>query len=167
MGIFIGEAAFTLTPVGLGVKDLTKVVWAAGSLNITVEGTTAWEALSLGAEEGGGATFGKALSSQYRTTFFEAYPELEGQVVVHHAVEQQVLKRFPGIVTEEEIHSLENLRGIPKDLNNGLHLRTIRLEWNRFYKLTPNPTKEQLLEKASEIDMKFGVQFNPPIGGDW
>ena len=38
-----------------------------------------------------GAKFGKAKSSDYRSTFFEANPDLQGQVVVHHAVEQQAL----------------------------------------------------------------------------
>jgi hypothetical protein len=35
-----------------------------------------------------GATFGRAVSTEYRETFFAANPDLEGQVVVHHAVEQ-------------------------------------------------------------------------------
>jgi hypothetical protein len=51
---------------------------------------------------------------------FEAHPELEeikDQIIVHHAVEKVVLTRFPGIVTKEEIHSIENLRGILKGTN--------------------------------------------------
>jgi hypothetical protein len=116
-----------------------------------------------------GASFGKALSNDYRATFFAANPELEGQVVVHHAVEQQVLTKFPGVVTEAEIHSLENLRGIPKAINSDVHLSQIRVEWNRFYKpfieSGTSPTKAQLLEKAAEIDAKFGSKFTPPVGG--
>ncbi|PPK44426.1 LysM domain-containing protein [Trinickia symbiotica] len=111
----------------------------------------------------GGATFGNAVSTDYRTTFFDAYPDLQGQVVVHHAVEQQVLTRYPGLVWQEEIHSLENLRGIPNELNSDLHLSQIRREWNQFYRQTPNPTKDMLLEKATEIDAKYGSQFNPPV----
>jgi hypothetical protein len=90
-------------------------------------------------------------------------------VVVHHAVEQQVLSKFPGVVTESEVHSLENLRGIPNELNTDLHLSQIRTAWNRFYKpfieSGTQPTQAQLLQKAAEIDAKFGSQFNPPIGG--
>jgi hypothetical protein len=84
-------------------------------------------------------------------------------VVVHHAVEQQVLKRYPGVVSESEIHSLENLRGVPKDLNPDLHLSTIRREWNQFYRENPSPTKQDFLKKATEIDTKYGAQFNPPV----
>jgi pyruvate-formate lyase-activating enzyme len=84
-------------------------------------------------------------------------------------VEQQVLTKFPGVVTEAEIHSLQNLRGIPKAINSELHLSQIRVEWNRFYepfKLSrTSPTKAQLLEKAAEIDAKFGSKFTPPVGG--
>ena len=115
------------------------------------------------------ATFGNASSTDYRTTFFEANPQLEGQVVVHHAVEQQVLKKFPGVVTESEIHSIENLRGIPMTVNSDLHLSQIRIEWNKFYKpfrmSGTTPTKAQLLQKASEIDAQFGSGFMPTVGG--
>jgi hypothetical protein len=112
----------------------------------------------------GGAKFGTAVSNDYRATFFEAHPELEGQVVVHHAVEQQALTRYPGAVSEAEMHSLENLRGIPNELNSDLHISQIRREWNQFYRENPNATRQQLLQKATEIDTKYGSQFNPPVG---
>jgi RHS repeat-associated protein len=111
------------------------------------------------------AKFGNATSNAYRTTFFDANRELEGEVVVHHAVEQQTLTRFPNTVSETEINSLENLRGIPKEINPDLHLSKIRTEWNQFYRQNPNPTQQQLLQKATEIDMKYGSQFKPPVGG--
>ncbi|MGY0695009.1 hypothetical protein ACW2QC_19980 [Virgibacillus sp. FSP13] len=99
----------------------------------------------------------------YRKTFFEAYPELEGSVVVHHAVEQQVLKRFPNLFSLEEIHALENLRGIPKEINNDIHLSKIRKDWNRFYRNHPNPTKEEVINYMIELDKKYGEKFNPPV----
>jgi hypothetical protein len=37
---------------------------------------------------------------------------------VHHAVEQQALRRYPGLITDAEMNSLENLRGIPKNINS-------------------------------------------------
>ena len=88
---------------------------------------------------------------------------LQGEVWVHHAVERQVQKRYSGLVKDSEMHSLENLRGIPKEINNDVHFSKIRKEWNSFYKTNPNPTKQQLLDKATEIDDKFGKQFNPPV----
>ena len=104
----------------------------------------------------------------YKKVFFDEYPELEGKVVVHHGVEQQILKKpqTKHLFTEEEMHSLTNLRGIPKELNSDLHLSKIRKEWNRFYKEVPNPTKEQLLNKRLEIDKKYGELFNPPVKFD-
>ena len=110
------------------------------------------------------ATFGEAITDDYRGTFFAANPDLQGQVIVHHAVEQQVLTRYPGLVSTTEVHSLENLRGIPTELNSDIHLSKIRREWNEFYRKTPSPTKEMLLQKATEIDKKFGSQFIPPRG---
>lgn len=109
----------------------------------------------------GGAAFGKATSTNYRAAFYAAHPELKGKVVVHHAIEQQALTRYPGVVSEAEIHSLENLRGIPNEINSDVHLSQIRREWNKFYRQNPASTKQQLLQQATEIDEKFGSQFRP------
>jgi hypothetical protein len=111
------------------------------------------------------ATLGNALSNNYRATFFKANPELEGQVVVHHGVPQLTLKRYPSEITESEIHSIENLRGIPKELNSDLHLKRISKGWTQFYAANPNATREQLLQKATEVDLKYGGLFKPPVGG--
>jgi len=101
----------------------------------------------------------------YKKVFFDEYPDLKGKVVVHHAVEQQVLRKpqTQGLFSEAEIHSIDNLRGIPNEANSDLHLSKIRKEWNRFYKEYPNPTKDDLLSKKAEIDNKYGHLFNPPI----
>lgn len=115
----------------------------------------------------GGATVGLASTNSYRATFFAANPSLSSStIVVHHAIEQQVLSRYPGLFTEAEINSLENLRGIPKEANSELHLSAIRKEWNKFYRenLSGHTTREDILEKATEIDKKYGSQFNPAIG---
>ena len=111
------------------------------------------------------ATVGRAASTDYATTFFTKHPHLEGKVVVHHAVEQQVLERYPGVFTPEEIHSLENLRGIPKGLDADLHKSCIRKEWNEFYRANPanTMTKQKVLDKAAEIDEKYGHLFEPKV----
>ncbi|WP_315763601.1 hypothetical protein [Sphingomonas sp. Y38-1Y] len=118
---------------------------------------------AAGTRNAEGARFGNAVSTDYRGTFFAANPSLEGKVVVHHAVEQQVLTRYPGVVTEGQMHSLENLRGIPNERNSELHLSQIRREWNKFYRENSTATQQQLLDKATEIDAKYGTQFNPPV----
>lgn len=62
------------------------------------------------------------------------------------------------------MHSLENLRGIPKgDVNNRVHLSQLRKEWNRFYRDNPNPSKQDLLDHATKLDKKYGSEFDPPI----
>jgi hypothetical protein len=110
------------------------------------------------------AKFGTSVRKDYRKTFFEAFPELtETDYVIHHAIEQQALMNFPGVITEAEMHSLQNLRGIPKTINSDVHLRRIRSEWDDFYLDNPNPTKQQLLQKAKEIDDLLGNHFYPPV----
>ncbi len=102
-------------------------------------------------------------SSDYRETFFAAHPALRDKVVVHHSVEQQVLKRYPGLFTEAEIHALKNLRGVPKSINPELHLSTIRRAWNDFYRTHPRPTKQEVLDFAGQLDRQFGALFEPPL----
>lgn len=108
------------------------------------------------------ATFGSSTTTAYRDTFLTANPNV-GDVWVHHAVERQVLKNYPGVITESEMHSLENLRGIPADINSDLHLSKIRMEWNEWYENNPSATKADFLKKATEIDMKYGNKFEPPL----
>ncbi|MCZ4083353.1 putative T7SS-secreted protein [Streptomyces antarcticus] len=111
-----------------------------------------------------GASVGYTDSFSYKKTFFAEHPELKGKVVVHHAIEQQTLNRYPGLFKPEEIHSIENLRGIPKgDINSRIHLSEIRVEWNRFYESHPNPTRQEVLDHATKIDDKLGNWFSPRI----
>jgi rhs-family protein len=119
------------------------------------------EEMSAGAGESGTPSS----KIDYKEVFFKEHPELRGEVWVHHGVEQQVLTKpqTKGLFSYEEMHSLDNLRGIPKEINSDLHLSKIRKEWNKFYKEFPNPTKEQLLQKRLDIDKKYGHLFKPPI----
>ncbi len=69
-------------------------------------------------------------------------------------------------LTISEMNSLENLRGIPKDINGEVHLKAIRKKWNEFYALNPdgpNMSKQKLLDFAKKIDDDFGHLFLPPI----
>ncbi len=111
------------------------------------------------------ATVGRASTLAYRDTFFASNPAIRGKVVVHHAVEQQVATRYPHLFAPDELNSLENLRGIPNSLDDTLHKTLIRREWNEFYRLHPasTTTRTQLMEKATEIDRKFGHLFDPPL----
>ena len=74
-----------------------------------------------------------------------------------------MLHRNTGVVTASEIHSLANLRGIPLAMNSRVHLSQIRKAWNGFYKQFPNPTKQQLLDFATQVDDQFGHLFDPPV----
>jgi len=110
------------------------------------------------------AFFSRASRKDYAETFFEAFPKLRGKVWVHHAVEQQALDKYPGLITEEELNSLANLRGIPNEINPQVHLRRIRRLWDNFYAKHPNGVKkEELLEYAKKIDDLLGDKFVPPI----
>jgi RHS repeat-associated protein len=154
-----GDIAATLIGAGAakllkdGLKEADAASHVTSELDDVAGGVTTSE-----------ASVGYSDSTDYRGTFFGENPDLQGQVVVHHAVEQQVLKRYPGLFDVTEIHSLENLRGIPLESNNTLHLSQIRRSWNGFYRTNPAPTREDVLSHATEVDRLFGSQFLPPIG---
>lgn len=127
----------------------------------TPEKTVQTEGFDQADPEWGGPTVTE--SRAYQRTFFKENPGLRGKVVVHHAIEQQVQKLYPGVISTEELHSIGNLRGIPKDKNKELHLRQLRDEWNRFYETHPTATREELNEKVADIDRQYGGEFDPPV----
>ncbi|MBD2207033.1 DUF4157 domain-containing protein [Calothrix sp. FACHB-1219] len=55
---------------------------------------------------------------------------------VHHAIELQVLSRYPGVFTPNELNDFPNMRGILTEEagRNALHNSYIRLVWNRHYR---------------------------------
>lgn len=147
-------------------NEETKVNWGIFNLQQTVfelAGANTTFALNNRTIRSYTARVGQSTSNDYRSTFFEANPELKGQVVVHHAVEQQVRKLYPNAFTNSQMHSLENLRGVQLSDNNVLHLSVIRRLWNSFYRDNPNATAEQILEQVTKIDKDYGSQFRPAL----
>ena len=73
-------------------------------------------------------------------------------------------RRYPGLFSPNEIHSLENLRGIPKGVvNNRVHLSAIRNLWNDFYGNNPSPTRQDVLDYVTSVDDLLGQWFNPRV----
>lgn len=109
------------------------------------------------------ATVGWTEDFNYRSTFAKAHPDVK-DVWVHHAVPQNVLTRYPGLFKPQEIHSVENLAGIPKGaINNKIHLGEIRSSWNDFFKTHAHPSRQDVLDHATKIYLKLGVFFSPSV----
>lgn len=70
---------------------------------------------------------------------------------------------YPGVIKPQQIHSLENLRGIPNEVNSEVHLSQIRRDWNRFYRSHPTATLDELLAYATELDLRYGARFLPEV----
>jgi hypothetical protein len=67
-------------------------------------------------------------------------------------------------VNPSELHSIENLRGIPKgSINNRVHLSAIRKDWNELYRNNPNSSRQDVPDWATKIDDECGDQFDPPV----
>ena len=46
---------------------------------------------------------------------------------VHHAIELQVLDRFPGAFSEAELNAVENMRGVPPELEGKMQLHQSKI----------------------------------------
>jgi hypothetical protein len=156
---FDGNEDSFVTGLGEGMKDLPEVK------------ENGPEGIDFAAEGGKAGVLSENITSpeiiDYKKVFFEKYPDRKGKVVVHHSVEQQVLRKFSGMFSVEEINKVNSLRGIPISINNEVHLSEIRREWNKFYKAIRKgeiaAIKGNFIKKAQEIDVMFGDQFDPPV----
>lgn len=159
------EAFARALPTTSGAPEITSTRRGANDFALAPETSDSGDRWPLTTDDGIAAQIGEATTIDYRGTFFTEHPELKGLVVVHHAVERQAARIYPDIVTELKIHSLENLRGIPKGwINSRIHLSEIRIAWNVFYKQNPNATLQDLLDQATINDHYFGMWFTPQIG---
>lgn len=70
---------------------------------------------------------------------------------IHHAIERQVLTRYPGVFNQREINDFGNMRGIPTE-NAGLkqlHNRSIRDQWDYHYRKLDATIVENGLEPGT------------------
>jgi hypothetical protein len=121
------------------------------------------KAESVGAASLPRARVGWTEDFNYRRTFAKAHPDVK-DVWVHHAVPQNVLTRYPGLFKPQEIHSAENLAGVPGGrINQDIHLSEIRRSWDDFYRTHAAPSRQDVLDHASRIYLKVGVFFSPSV----
>ncbi|MBK8209067.1 MAG: hypothetical protein IPK78_03075 [Rhodospirillales bacterium] len=96
---------------------------------------------------------------------------------VHHAIELQVLDRYPNVFSEPELNAFQNMRGIETELasRRQLHNSKVREIWDRHYRridrevdglgLKPGTTsynnfvRRNLEEARNEIDHVVGQFF--------
>jgi hypothetical protein len=77
---------------------------------------------------------------------------------------RKVFLKYNGAIPIEELHAPNNLRGIPNYLNNAIHLKLIHDEWNQFYQSHDVATAQEIRQKVTEIDKKYGIYFAPQQG---
>ena len=70
----------------------------------------------------------------------------------------EALKKRPGLFTADELNAVTNLRAIPTELNNTMHLSEIHADlWASFWQNNPHATKEQVLQFAEWIDGEYNL----------
>lgn len=101
------------------------------------------------------------MEKEYREIYLQANPHYKNYSKpfdVHHRIPQDLLTRHPDWFSHKEIHGADNLVGIPR--STGAH-KLVNQEWKKFWKDYPNATKQDLLNKVSEIDKKYGADYLP------
>ena len=117
--------------------------------------------------------FGTGATINHLTNFDKAFPNVRVNMQVHHAYPRRAFTNYPQLgVTANQLHSLENLRGIKNTTllpgtNTRLHTH-ITNKWQQefFPNFTQNnsvPTIQHVQDFAKIIDDEFGHLFTPPI----
>ncbi len=117
--------------------------------------------------------FGWATSGDWRGNFRNRFPSSDipdnvfNNMEVHHAVPQAVLTKYPSLgIQNGHMHSVENLRGIPKDALTASGAKvhtTVTNLWTTWYAQNPNATLANIQDYANFIDNLYGHQFIPPV----
>ncbi|WP_158660793.1 hypothetical protein [Nocardia seriolae] len=117
-------------------------------------------------------------ASEHQRAFWEALDHSPFGMQIHHLIEQQIFRDYPGVFDEDEKNAIENLRGIWQSVANDVHLRQIRRAWNQIYGAlkkagilpwTGQPMsgpeaevlRQQLLFWAVVVDILFGDWMTP------
>lgn len=76
---------------------------------------------------------------------------------VHHAIELQVLDRYPGVFTEQQLNALQNMRGIETELaaRRQLHNSKVREIWDRHYRRIDDEIARRGLQPESQTYNQF------------
>ncbi|MBL7798071.1 MAG: hypothetical protein JNJ90_16385 [Saprospiraceae bacterium] len=105
-----------------------------------------------------------ATVNTYSANFKNKFSDVKDQIAqVHHAVPQKVKNQY-NLVNDNQLHSLENLRGIPS--NDNFH-QTLTNAWKDFFDPYDNagtvPSLADVLAFTKVIDDQYGHRFLPPI----
>ncbi|MBI4317103.1 MAG: RHS repeat-associated core domain-containing protein, partial [Chloroflexi bacterium] len=112
----------------------------------------------------GEAAYKLARKVNYRAIYFAANPALKdfkNRVFVHHAIPLDVLQRYPGLFTAEELSDPGNLRGLIREGDRTLHLSDIQKRWFNFFKMNAKATREQIEQEAKAIDNQYELLNRP------
>ncbi len=80
---------------------------------------------------------------------------------VHHAIELQVLDRYPGVFRPSELNDFQNMRGIGRELKGRrqLHNSYIRSAWNRHYRKLDAEIQRQKLQEGTQAYRSYVKKY--------
>ena len=87
--------------------------------------------------------------NNYRSEYIKENPGMPNEYQVHHTLPQKYSDLFEG--TDINIHDVENLRGVPRDIHT--MITNMWGNWDR--NLDHSPDKDDVIEFAQTIDKLF------------
>jgi TonB family protein len=76
-----------------------------------------------------------------------------------HTIPLEVLRRYPGVINESDVHSSSALRAL-KISTAASQLTSIRAAWSEFYRKHPTATKSEIFEYRDKLDQEFGRWYS-------
>jgi len=103
-------------------------------------------------------------NSTYNPNFKNRFSEVANEITaIHHAVPKKVRNVY-GLIDDTQLHSLENLRGIPAADNFHQEITNRWAAWYLPYdQSNTTPSLQAVLNEVKAIDDLYGHRFVPPI----
>lgn len=84
---------------------------------------------------------------------------IASKAVILRGIPTSVLRRYPNILSEDEVFNDKNFRALPQELSCVGDIRTFRQPWIDFFASHDTATKEQLLEILKSVDAKYKSKY--------
>lgn len=88
-------------------------------------------------------------------------PSIASEGVFLRAIPLTVIKRYPGVISEKKLRSLDNFRAISVNSANLNELSKLRSIWVEFFKTHESATEEDFAKVSKEVDSKYQSKFLP------
>ena len=100
-----------------------------------------------------------AQNSESPKRIIELNPNIASNSVFFRAIPLTVIKRYPGVISEKKLRSLDNFRAISVNSANLNDLTQLRSTWIEFFKTHRIATEADFDNVSKEVDLRYKEKF--------